>query len=167
MSSLMGEPFRWTPHGCADALFTGDAGAGHVKDGSMFSLSNLVPDPTTLDLWVCRPASILATDFSSFSGFGTPGFISALRVVGNFAFGWVAGSGSYAGKDVPFMFNLASSNFVSISGVTTSNVPTSAPTSGQWTPPSLDLVGVKMTFTHPGFDGVTNYVGWLDISNPA
>jgi hypothetical protein len=135
----------------------------NAPKGAMTALQNLVPDPSTANIWIPRPAS---TKLTSFTGFTTPGFVSVQIVVGNYVLGMVA-TGRNAGKDEPFVYNLATSSFVTVSGVTSSNVPTSPSTSGAWTPPTMALIGTKVAVTHPGFDGVTNFVGWLDISNPA
>jgi hypothetical protein len=176
MSSLPGQILRWPYRTCVDSLYTGPAGSGEEQqvDGGMMALSNLVPDPLTTDSWVCRPASI---ELTSFSGFTSPGFISALLVVGNYAYGMIAEtSGTYAGLDVPFVYNIPSGSFETIQwlnpttlvlgAIPANTLPTSPSTSGAWTPPSLALVGTKVVVCHPGFNGVTNYVGWIDISTP-
>lgn len=166
MSSLPGQILRWPYRTCVDALYTGPQGSGEEGpvDGGMMALSNLVPDPLTTDNWVCRPASIKAT---SFSGFTSPGFVSALLVVGDYAYGMVAEtSGTYSGLDVPFVYNIPSGSFSAMTGFTAANLPTSPSTSGAWTPPSLALVGHYVVVCHPGFSGVANYVGWIDISTP-
>ena len=176
MSSLPGQILRWPYRTCVDSLYTGPQGSGEEQqvDGGMMALSNLVPDPLTTDSWVCRPASIKAT---SFSGFTSPGFVSALLVVGNYAYGMVAETTStYAGYDVPFAYNIPAGAFGAIQwldpstlilgAIPVGTLPLSAPTSGAWTPPSLALIGHYVVVCHPGFDGVNNYVGWLDVSNP-
>jgi hypothetical protein len=130
----------------------------------MSSLQNLIPDPTTRGLWECRPASLLTT---SFGGFTTPGFISAEKIIGNFVYGMIA-TGRNAGHDEPFCYNLLTNAFVTISGVTSSNVPVSPATSGAWTPPTMALIGSKLMVTHPGFSGLAGaYFGQLDVTNPA
>lgn len=146
-------PVRWSPTGLCDSL----DGTESFK-GAMSSLSNLVPDPTTKNLWVPRPAALSLTALL--------GVASCLYIVGSFAYGMRA-STAHAGKDEPFCYNLATSSLVTISGVTGSNLPTSLSTSGPWSPPHMDLIGVKITLAHVGFDGITNFVGWINISNPA
>lgn len=119
------------------------------------------------------------------SGFSTPvatlnapsntvGAISALQVIGNFAFGMVGVvSGSFNGFDIPFCFNLLTNQFVTISGITTGNVPTSLPawnppaTPPEWLPPAMALVGSKLIITHAGYSGTgSNFIGVIDVSNP-
>ena len=151
-------PYRHSPAGVCDAL-----DGTETFPGAMSLLQNLVPDPTTKNLWVPRPAAI---KLSHFAGFTTPGFISCLIVVGTFVYGMIA-SGRTAGKDEPFCFNLVSNALVTISGVTGSNVPTSPPTSGAWSPPHMDVIGTKVTIAHAGYDGSSHFVGWIDISAPA
>ena len=157
MSIRRSEPFRWPAIGCSDSLETTE-----VFKGAMSSLQNLIPDPTTKNLWVPRPAAVQKTDFT---GFTTPGFISAQIVVGDRVYGMIA-SGRNAGKDEPFCYDLVAGAFVTISGVTGANTPTSPSPTGAWTPPSLALVGTYVVVCHPGFSGA-NFVGWLNISNPA
>ena len=151
-------PFRWTPKGCSDTQDSTEE-----FPGAMSALTNLVPDPKTDNLWVPRPAAQLLT---SFAGFTTPGFISGQFVVGNYVYGMIA-TGRTAGHDEPFAFNLSTSTFTTIAGVVAGNVPISPATSGAWTPPAFVVVGTKLVVTHPGFNGINGYVGWLDISTPA
>jgi hypothetical protein len=147
----------------------------------MASLQNLVPDPTTKNLWQCRVAAVKLMDFvfggSAFStgfslGFGAgnfPGatFISCYKVIGSRVYGMVSTTRN-AGHDEPFIYDIPSNSFVVISGVTAGNTPTSPATSGAWIPPNLDLIGSKIIVAHPGFNGVgANFFGVLDITNPA
>jgi hypothetical protein len=152
-------PLSFSPQGVSDAL-----DSTNVFGGAMAALSNLIPDPTTKNLWQCRPAALKLT---SFAGFTTPGFVSAMGVIGNLAYGLIA-TGRNAGQDEPFAYNLLTQSFVTISGVTAANTPTSPATSGAWTPPSMALIGTKLIFTHPGFNFGGGFAfGVLDISNPA
>lgn len=152
------KPFRWSPVGCSDSLDTTE-----VFPGAMAQLQNLVPDPTTKDLWVPRPA---AQQLYGFAGFTTPGFVSSCLVVGTKVYGTVA-SARFAGYDEPFCFDLLASTYIAISGVTSGTVPTSPSATGAWTPPSLVVVGVYVVVCHPGFPNGANLVGWINISNPA
>lgn len=153
-----GEPFNYKAHSCTDTL---DAALTDPK-GAMIALTNLIADPSTKDLWQCRPAWTLLTDFSTFN---TPGFISCYYVYGNLVFGLIA-SAKNPGFDEPFCFNLTTNAFVAITGATSGNVPTSPPATGNWQPPIMDLIGTKLIVTHPGFPNGTNYFGWFDISTP-
>jgi hypothetical protein len=171
------QPLPWRPRGLSDTLDSSDTFAG-----AMASLQNLIPDPTTKNLWQCRPAAIRATNFSGYvtaqnaihaGDVLTTGFISRLKVIGNLAYGMVAVlTGNFAGKDAPFCYNLATNTFVGVmvqpGGGSTAQLPTSPATSGAWTPPTMDLIGALLCVTHPGFSGVGNvYFGWFDITNPA
>lgn len=150
-------PYTLRPTGVSDTL-DGDEG----RKGVMSSLVNLIPDPSTPNVFQCRPASEKATDFSTFT---SPAFISVYMVVGTYVYGLIA-SGKNTGCDEPFCYDLVNNAFKTVSGITSSNCPTSPSTSGAWTPPVMSLVGVKLVVTHPGFDGVTNYFGWFDITTP-
>jgi len=159
-----GQPFRWSPHGAADALEAGapEAVGGEAKTfaGAMSSLANLIPDPTTKNLWVCRPAAVVVT--GSWPAHAT-GPITALLVIGTRAY-FMQGNvgGASAGKDVPYCYDLVAGSFVTISNSGT--YPSSPSSSGAWTPPTMTLVGQYVVVCHPGFDGVTNFVGWIDLT---
>ena len=150
-------PLRFSPAGLSDSLDETD-----LFPGAMASLQNLIPDPTTKNVWTCRPAAQLLT---SFGGFTTPTAVSCCKVVGSLVYGMV-GSALTPGYDQPFCYNLTTSSFLSISGVTGANVPATQPTTGDWTPPTMDTVGVYLVVTHPGFSGA-NYFGWFNTSNTA
>lgn len=157
MTLARAQPVRFSPAGLSDSLDETD-----LFPGAMASLQNLIPDPSTKNVWTCRPGSTLET---SFAGFTTPGFVSVYKVVGSYVYGMVA-SGLTAGKDQPFAFDLVTGAFVTVTGVTAANVPTTQASIGDWTPPTMDLIGVNLVVTHPGFDGVTNFFGWFDLTNP-
>ena len=148
------KPLRFSPAGLSDALAEEDA-----FPGACSVLTNLVPDPSTKNLWAVRPASTLETAFGSFN---TPTGVSVFKVVGDYVFGLVS-SAHYPGYDEPFCFDLTTGLFVTVTGVTSSNVPATQSTTGEWTPPTMDVVGTFVYVTHPGFDGVTNFVGYFDI----
>lgn len=151
-------PMMFSPVGLSDTL---DASSSFR--GAMASLKNLIPDPSTRNLWQCRPASIPQTTFPAFN---TPGFVSALEVIGTRAYGMIA-SAANPGKDEPFCFDLETGAFVTITGVTNDNTPASPASTGAWTPPTMSLVGSKMVVTHPGFSVTAKFFGWLDLSDPA
>ena len=169
------KPLSWKFKGVSDAI-----DATNIFNGAMMALTNLVPDPSTRDLWQCRPAATLLTalgglgdPFSSgfSSGFGAGasiGFISCYKVVGNFLYGMGA-SGTLLGQDVPFCINLTNGAIVAVSGsVTTTTTPASPPVTGTWIPPQMDVIGVKLMVAHSGFTGVGgNFIGWFDITNPS
>lgn len=150
----------WRPKGTSDTL-----DASSTFEGAMASLQNLIPDPTTSRLWQCRPASSRLTEFSTFT---TPGFISVAKIIGDFLYGMVA-SGRNAAHDEPFCYNLATNAFVVVGGViNATTTPASPATAGEWTPPTMDVIGARMVVTHPGFSGAAGvFFGWFDITNPA
>lgn len=151
-------PLRFSPAGVSDSLAEEDA-----FPGACAALTNLIPDPSTKNLWTCRPAATLNTNFSSFT---TPTGVTVCKVVGSLVYGMVS-TARFAGCDEPFVFNLLTNTFVTLTGVTSSNVPTTQATTGEWTPPTIDVMGVDVVVTHPGFDGVNNFIGWFDATNPA
>ena len=149
---------RFSPAGLSDALDETD-----VFPGACAALGNLIPDPTTKDVWTCRPAASVLT---SFAGFNTPTSISVIQQIGALCYGLI-GSARNPGYDEPFVYNLLTSAFVTVAGITSATVPLTPATVGDWIPPTMSLVGVNLVVTHPGFDGVTNFIGWFDTSNPA
>lgn len=152
-------PAPWKPKGLTDAIE-----AGMAFNGAMTSLQNLIPNPGADGQWICRPAS---TPQTSFSGFSSPGFISCYRVIGSNVYGMIASSRN-AGKDEPFAYSLTTGLFTTISGVTNLNTPSSPSTTGDWIPPTIDLIGSKVVITHQGFNIANGmYFGYIDISNPA
>jgi hypothetical protein len=173
-----GTPIKFSPVGVSDAL-----DSSNVFPGAMAQLSNLIPDPTTKNLWQCRPAAIAFADFATqggdfdpddfgpdfYTGFNlgaTGGFISALKIVGDRVFGMIATSLN-PGHDQPFCYDLITGAFVFISGVTSANTPFSPTTSGDWVPPTMDLIGVNLVVTHPGYTGAGGIMfGWFNISDP-
>jgi hypothetical protein len=128
----------------------------------MSQLSNLVPDPANKDNWVPRPGAVVMTGTQVFS----PGFVSCLYVAGRYAYGMVS-SALNAGKDQPFAYDILAGSYIAITGITNANTPNSPLTSGAWTPPTMDLIGVYVVVTHPGFNGAGNgYFGWINVANP-
>lgn len=152
-------PRKFSPAGVSDAL-----DGSNVFSGAMAYLQNLIPDPSTKNLWQCRPAAVRLTQFA---GFNTPGFISAAKIIGTRVYGLVQ-TARNLGSEEPFCYDIPSGAFISITGVTAGNVPLNAPTTGPWAPPTMDLIGTRLVVTHPGFAGASNgYFGWFELSNPA
>ncbi|MES2137598.1 MAG: hypothetical protein V4502_11140 [Pseudomonadota bacterium] len=158
MALRNGTPLRHIPSGVCDAV---DGTNAHA--GAMAALANLIPDPSTRGVYVPRPAATLNSDFTAGGTFANAGFISEELVVGDLAYGMIASSRN-AGKDEPYCRNLATGAFVTVSGVTAANTPTSPAPSGDWTPPILAAVGGRIIVTHPGFPGGSTKFGWFDIS---
>ena len=174
MSLSRSTPFPFSPVGTSDTL-----DGSNVMRGAMTSLANLVPAPGTKNLWQCRPASSGLVDFTTSggpfssgfsSGFQTglqnPAAISCLKVVGNIVYGLIA-SDAFTGHDEPFAFNMVTLALLTVTGATSANTPITPSTSGEWSPPTMDVVGTKLVVTHPGYNGTAgNYFGWFDISTP-
>jgi hypothetical protein len=151
------KPFTFRPKGLSEAI-----DATNAFPGAMNLLSNLVPNPSNDNQFVCRPAAVQATNFT---GFNTPTTVTALIVVGNFAWGMVSTS-RFAGKDEPFCYNISTGLFVPISNVTSGNTPTTPTSTGDWTPPTMYAVtSGRIMITHPGYNGTTQFIGWIDISS--
>lgn len=160
MSLRNATPLVHSPSGVTDAL-----DATNVPPGAMSELANLIPDPSTKNLWQCRPAAQIEADFAA-GGFSSPGFISAVFIQGNLVYGMI-GTARNAGHDEPFAYNLISESFVTVTGVTSGNTPISPSSTGDWAPPTMDLVGVNLVVTHPGFTGVAGVMfGWFDLTTP-
>lgn len=169
------KPLPWRAKGISDTL---DGSTAFT--GAMMSLSNLIPDPSTANLWQCRPAAQVIANFggafsSGFSsGFSTgffgglpAGFISCFKVVGNLVYG-MAADPQVPGYDGPFCFNLMTLQTVPVTGTqNATTLPTSPPTTGTWIPPQMDVIGSKLMVAHSGFSGVAgNYIGWFDLTTP-
>lgn len=152
------QPLTWSPHGCTDAIDSSQS-----FPGCMTALTNLIPDPSTSDVWMCRPA---ATQLTNFPTFNTPGFISCGRIVGNYFYGLMR-TNRTPGFEEPFVWDLANNVVIAITGVTGLNVPAQAATSGVWVPPIMDVIGSKVMVCHPGFSATAFKFGWFDISNLA
>jgi hypothetical protein len=140
----------------------------NVPPGAMGMLANLVPSPMTRGIVVSRSAQLKVTSFTGPNAPGGPAQINALLVVGNLAYGMIAAtSGAYTGYDVPFVYNIATETYlpIAIPGGAAS-LPVTPPTLGDWTPPTMAVVGSRIMVTHPGFPGGSGpYFGWLDISS--
>jgi hypothetical protein len=161
MALRKARPLKLSPRGLSDAL-----DSTNVQEGAMQQLSNLIPDPTTADLWECRPASQQLATLSSGGQQGNA--VTSLQVLGTRAYGtFGAVAGTFNGHDIPFSYNIVSNTFDTITGITAANTPTSPALTGAWVPPTSALIGTKLIFTHPGFNGSGNgFFGILDISTP-
>lgn len=161
MSLRNGTPVVWSPHGAMDTL---DSSSSSVS-GGMASLQNLIPDPSTRDLWQCRPAALVLVDLAG-HGFSTPDFVSVTTMVGSRIYGMVSTS-RFPGQDEPFCYDVAANQVVPIAGVTAANTPISPQQQGPWTPPVMVLVGTKIIVAHPGFTGAGNaFFGVIETLNP-
>lgn len=158
MALRRSKPLTIRPKGLTDAIDGTNAFAG-----AMTQLANLVPSPTTAGVFVPRPAATLLTDFT---GFTSPTNITALLVIGTRIYGMIS-SALTPGYDQPFCYDISTSLFVSISGITSGNVPASQPTTGDWTPPQMvAITSTIIIVTHVGFSGTgTNFFGVIDVTS--
>ncbi len=156
---------RFRPRGVCDTV-SGD----NSPPGAMVSLKDLIPDPSTPNCFICRPANTELIDFSDLPDApGTAGVVTVAYQVGNIIYGLVGiTAGTYSGKDLPFAFNTITSAFLTVSGISVAKSPTSQATSGAWVPPQMTLTGIKLVTTHIGFGGVLTgyYFGWFDLTDP-
>ncbi len=130
------------------------AGACQAMQNVVFNKSDwgsIVPRPG-----VTQTASLLA------GGFISPTNIVIAKEIGNRIYGIVSTS-RYAGKDEPFCYDSSTGTFISIGNVLSTNTPNTMPTTGTYVPPTMDLVGVYLIFTHSGATG-TDYIYWIDTS---
>lgn len=162
--ALAGRPTPFIGIGTTDSV---DGTLTQGGEGSVFgnlqAAINLIPDPSTRALWMCRPAAVQA---AGFTGFSSPGVVTVQTQIGRYLYGMIP-SALNAGKDQPFCYDVIADAMVTVTGITGANTPTSPASTGAWSPPNMELVGVNLVVQHAGFDGVTNFFGWFDISNPA
>lgn len=150
-------PVQFQPVGLSDAIDQSSA-----FPGSCQIMSNLVFDRENRGAVVARPGITLTTNFPTFN---TPAVISVLFSVGTLIYGMI-GSQRNPGFDEPFCFDTIANAFITVSGVTGANVPTTQPITGDWTPPTMAAVGIFIVVTHPGFSGA-NFFGTFNVTNPA
>lgn len=94
------------------------------------------------------------------------GAVTAAFELNGVVYGMV-GSAQYPNFDVPFAFNINTRSFYPVAGVTPGNIPVSPATTGDWTPPTMDIVSTLLVVTHPGFRGADgNFFGWFDLTYP-
>lgn len=150
---------RFSPQGVSDSLDATDE-----FPGACTLLSNLVPDPTTKNLWTPRAAATPRLNFSACPGLPgghTAGPSVCHKVVGNMVYGLFQDVTSAV--DRPYAFNLATNSFVVVSG--TGQTPATAVNSVNldWVPPSCDTMGIWLIFTHPNYVSPA-FFGWMDIT---
>ena len=150
------QPLTFRAVGLSDAV-----DGTNAFPGAMQQLVNMIPAQDTQDCWVPRPAAVKLDSFASFT---TPGFVSASLVVGNLEYGMIS-SGLHAGHDQPYVYNILTGTYLTVSGITAANTPASPATSGDWVPPIMAVVGTRIIVCHPGFPGGTIKFGWFDISS--
>lgn len=137
--------------------------------GAMAALSNLIQDPSTPACFICRPANTKLIDFTAWGAApGTVGVIVDAYQVSNIIYGLVGiTSGTFAGKDYPFAYNVTTGAFLAIAAVTVAKCPTSQATAGAWTPPQMTLTGILLVSVHIGFPGGGGaFFGWFNLTVP-
>lgn len=137
------KPVIWAPEGLSDAL-----DGTEDTPGSANLLSNLIHAQNQRGLLLARVAATHLADTLNYSS----GPLTALQAVGDIVYGFHPSS-VHSGQDVPFAYNLDTSSFIPVSGATNSNLPTTPPSTGAWTPPTITQIGSRVIFTHPGFAG--------------
>jgi hypothetical protein len=152
--ALPGNVLTLYPQGVTDAL-----SGSNAPRGSMAILSDLIPDPTTRHLWQCRPAAVILTNIAiALPGSGA---ISVILNIGTRIYGMIA-SGTFAGYDQPFCYDIATNTVIPITGGTAANLPRSPPVGGPWTPPSMALCGSQIVISHPGYFGAVVALGAIN-----
>ncbi len=151
----------FAPSTTSDAASTTEPGPDNPP-GSCQLITNLVPDRATPKFYAPRPASIAAINFTT-GGFNTPGVVSVALQLGTYIYGMI-GTARNPGYDEPFCYNMATSSFITVSGVTSSNVPPTPATTGDWIPPSMALVGGVIPVCYPN-QTTPNFLFWFNISN--
>lgn len=155
MSLRNGTPFKFRPRGVTD---TSDG--MNVMPGAMSSLQNLIPDISTLYAFQCRPA---LQSISTFPGFLSPGNVSWAIELNGYVYGLIATQRN-SGYDEPFVYEISTDTFLTVQGITSTNVPITQATTGDWTPPSAAVNGAFIAFTHTGFNGSNGHFGYFDVS---
>ena len=145
----------WRPKGVVDAI-----DGTNAAPGSMACLANLIPDPSTASVFVPRPGVVSLTGSVVGSG-----YVPVFLILGAWLYGMVT-IGAY---DVPFAYNLETQQQIyPIDGAKPAqNCPLAQPTVGDWTPPTIDTIGIYVVVSHPGFTGAANgFFGWFDVTKP-
>jgi hypothetical protein len=92
--------------------------------------------------------------------------VTCYTVTGNLVVGMMNDPGG-SGTDIPFVFNLQSNTFETVTGATTgTNTPTSPSGAGAWQPPHVEMVGYYALISHPGYTEQTSdmYFGAIDLA---
>lgn len=140
--------------------------AAQIRDGGMMMLSNLIPDPTCKNQFICRPSYLTYTNAFANAPLQSFGFVPCMYIFGDYLYG-LCNSSNFIG-DSPFAFNLATNTALTVTGITNANIPGGADGNytNNWTPATMALVGTQLIVTHPGFPNGTNKIGWFDITTP-
>jgi hypothetical protein len=126
----------------------------NAEPGSLMAAADLIWSMHTRSVLVPRPAAYVLSP--------TPATGELLQTIGTQIYGFMPSS-RFPGHSEPFLIDEATGIPVPIQGVTAANTPMTAPTAGDWTPPTFTAVGAYRLFTHPGF-ALPNAFGWLDMT---
>lgn len=148
------KPAYYIPQGLADSIDQTNSFSGACR-----ALNNLVADRTDPQAYTGRPGAVVQVNFNTkpyaVIGAGNAGQIALIKIFDGFIVGFVqATGGAYAGKDVPFVYNLLTDVFntwavnpvVADCPATVAGLPVA---SGEVT--SGALVGPTVYLTHPNF----------------
>lgn len=158
---------RFSPTSLSDSLDATDE-----FPGACSLLSNLVPDPSTRNVWTCRPGAVKIFDKTNFAFGGVPTLIDCFKVVGSNVYGIVENPGG--GSAQPFAWNLLTNSQITVTagagsvgsiGNQLSNSGGPPACFATWVQPTMDLVGVFLIVTHPMYISPA-YIGWFDLTNP-
>lgn len=150
-------PAYFIPTGLSDAVDETSAFKGACQ-----SLINFVFDRVNRGAVVARPGN-QAISFST-AGFTAPGVISCMMMVGPIIYGMIATT-QFGAFDQPFAYNVVTGSFVTITGSTNSNLPATQSTANDWQPAHMEMVGIYVVITHPGYPGGAGpYFGWINTT---
>ncbi len=139
-------PIRFTPRGLSDAWDSTD-----TFPGACLSLQNLIFDQSNPELVVSRPG--VGNPLVNLAGpIAGATFISVYVAIGDVIYGLV-NSNLTPGYDQPFAYNITTGLLLTIANIKATNVPATQPTTGDWTPPTISMIGDTLVFTSPGFSG--------------
>jgi hypothetical protein len=151
MGAINSTPIPFIATGLYDSLDGTNAPVGACS-----ALSNLVPDRSTTAAWTCRPSAV-----QKIIPPGTGQVVVAINI-GTRIYGLYSNGSGY---DVPFCYDMGTTAFVTITGATSSNTPTTQSLAGDWTPPQIQNISTKIIITHPGFNGSSgNFFGVINIA---
>lgn len=134
-----------------------------VTAGASVQFYSAVPSPSSFTISAGASVSWVSPALIG----GIPQQINALLDVGEISYGMIAiEGGTLGGFDVPFAYNHGTGSFetITIPGAAAA-LPLTPDATGDWTPPTMAVVGESIVVTHPGFQGGAEpFFGWMDIS---
>jgi hypothetical protein len=153
--------YQWRPIGLSDAR-----DGKLVFPGACKTLTNLIHDPVSNNMLAPRPASTFLC--APYTGRNKPptGIVSAMTVVGTRVFGMIGVQQTFGSTlyDQPFCYDTVTNTFLTINGVTNTNVPLTLNAIGAWTPPCMAVVGNYIVITHAGYTLTHGPVGLINLT---